>query len=203
MRRFDQLIHAVASAQYPHRAGGVGLRIGGRAVRHNARQRGDHFRPRRDVGIDRLVVGVRELGFQRVAGDAQGAGDAVLHIAGKVEVDQAVGGQHFHAHIAVAGGQDQRVEAAAGADAGELADHLRAHFRVGIAQQFHHFGDGPRATLGQFADVLRLDGLLGCQWRQHCSQGAHHSIHAHVSMLAWFCGWAAVKNSRRPNVFTT
>ena len=84
----------------------------------------------------------------------QRCAEAGLHVAGQVEIHQAVGGADLHFGIVVARGLHQRVEAALRADLGDLFDRLDADVEVRVLQQLLEPRDGVRAAFADFADVF-------------------------------------------------
>ena len=102
----------------------------------------------------------------------QRGADAGLHIAGKVEVHQAVGGEDLHFGIVIAGWPAiSGSRLARRADFGDLLDGFEAHRGIRVLQQVLEFGDGAGAGLGHLADIFGTH-ILGRQKRRRNQAGA-------------------------------
>ena len=105
-----------------------------------------------------LVVGVGESALDAAAYALDGGAEAGLHVPGKVEVDQAIGGADLDFGIVIVRGQDQGVQRPR---AGQLLDGFHAHVDAGVFQEFSQPRNGRAAGLADLANVLGPDILSG------------------------------------------
>ncbi len=127
MQRLDQIGNRGASAQNADGSGGVRARIEVRAAARQLSQRGNHFGPHLDIGVDHPVVGVREFAFDRIPGARKRSAEPGLDVTRDVDVHQAVGGADLHFGIVIADGLDQTVHRLRTADLYQRLDRLNAH----------------------------------------------------------------------------
>ena len=183
MRGFHQVRHGLLAAQHAESARGPGARFHAAARGGELAQRGDHLGTHGHVGVDHLVVGVREHALDARADALQRADGAGLHVTRIVEVDQTVRGARLHFRIVVARGFNQRIQASRRADFRELLHGFQAHIPGRVLQESLKPGNGAGAALADLANILGAD-ILRAQNRKRANQGDNRNVRPHSSMLS-------------------
>ena len=176
-QRLDEIGHRRLAAQNSHRTRGIGARLHAGAAAHQRADRGDDVGTRRDILVHHLVVGIGEFALDAAAHALDGGAEAGLHVAGKVEVDQAIGGLDLDFGIVIVRRQDQGVQRPR---AGQLLDGLDTHVDAGVLQEFRQPRNRRAAGLADLANVLGPDVLGGGGG----DQGEGHKIEAHVRIIS-------------------
>ena len=132
---FEQVRDGLPAAENADGARRIGPRFHADTAAGELAKRRDHFRTHLDIGFDDLVVGVGELALDALAHPLQLRAQARAHVAGQVEIHQAVGGANLDFGVAVACGFDQWIEAALRADVHDGFDCLDADVEIGILEQ--------------------------------------------------------------------